>query len=95
METYKGFSLFNDLENAHDRAINRGRILSNIATDHQRHGQFSYKALALTAGYIRAVPVQERRAALDEFVTAMRKEGFAIAGTKDQLNQAIGEAIGR
>lgn len=92
MDSYKGFNLFNDLGNADDKARNRGRILCNIAVDHQRGGKFSIKGVALSSGYIRAIPAAERRMALEEFVIAMRKEGFAITGTAEQKERAIEQA---
>jgi len=93
MAYYKGFSLFDDLDNLNDRAVNRGRIMANIVVDHQRDGKFSPKGMALSGGYMRSIPAAERKAALSEFVKAMRKEGFVLGGTKDAQAAAIEGAI--
>jgi len=93
MAYYKGFSLFDDLDNANDRAVNRGRIMANIVVDHQRDGKFSPKGMALSGGYMRSIPAAERKAALAQFIFAMRKEGFALTGTKEEIGEAIKGAI--
>ena len=93
MESFKSYSLFNDVEDFDNRALNRGRILCNIVLDHMKDGKTNMKGVAISGGYMKAIPVGERRAALDQFIDQMAKAGFAVTGSADERANAYEEAV--
>lgn len=93
MEHFKGFGLFNDVEDASLKAFNRARMLVNIAIDHSKNGKFNAKAVSLTSGYMKLIPKGERKAVVDEFVRLMKKEGFELGGAEDKKDQAVKEVV--
>lgn len=93
MEHFKGFGLFNDVEDASMQAFNRGRMMVNIVMDHSKDGKFNMKGVALSTGYMNAIPKGERRAALEEFIRLLQKEGFRLGGNPEVAARAMEEAI--
>ena len=78
-ETFKGYSLFNDIEDVNLRNRNRAVILSNIALDNTRNKLISPKGASLILGYFGIIPDEERADVRDRFVQRMRESGFVIA----------------
>lgn len=94
MEHFKGFGLFNDVEDKVLQAYNRGRMMVNIVMDHSKDGKFNMKGVALSTGYMQGIPKGERRAALEEFIRLLEKEGFKLGGGKAAQMAAMEAAIG-
>lgn len=80
-EHFKGFSLFNDVEDEALRAFNRARILVNVAEDNTLpNGCLNGKGSALIVQYFQKVAVDDRKAAYDKFNELMKASGFQITG---------------
>lgn len=94
MEFFKGFSLFNDIEDNVLKAYNRARIMVNMVLENSNgKGDFNVKAAALTTGYMNCIAKDERKETLDEFISQMRKEGFALGGSDAKQQHAMEVAI--
>lgn len=78
---YKGFSLFNDVEDAELRAQNRGRVMANMAEDHsdKKTRKVSPKGAALILNYFNLIRDFDRNKAKDKFKTEMESRGFVLA----------------
>lgn len=77
MNEYKGFCLFNDIEDEDLRIRNRVVTLSNIAEDHTHNRLISPKGAGLMLGYFGAIPNDERKAVRDGFEASMKQRGYA------------------
>lgn len=80
INNYKGFELFNDIEDDTLRTRNRAVVLANIAEDHTKDRRINTKGAALILGYFGAIPNEERKAVKDKFVNDMQQRGFALVG---------------
>lgn len=77
---YKGFSLFNDVDEAPLRTHNRARILANIAQDNtNKLKRISANGAGLIMGYFLRVPEGERASVRDAFATLMKKDGYELS----------------
>lgn len=77
---FKGFSLFNDIEDAILRTRNRAVVLANIADDHSRNRRINPKGLSLILGYFQEIPAEERAGVKDKFAQNMKERGYVITG---------------
>lgn len=77
-EEFKGFSLFNDIEDAELRNRNRGVVLANIATNHSKKGKVSPGAAGLILGYFDKVPGEDRGSVTQYFQSFMAERGFSV-----------------
>jgi hypothetical protein len=75
---YKGFELFEDIEDAALRTRNRAVVLANIAEDHTKERRINAKGAALILGYFGSIPDSERGAVKDKFKADMISRGFAL-----------------
>lgn len=76
---YKGFSLFNDIEDTALRNHNRATVLANIAEDYQLPDRkINVKGVALIMGYFQTVAAEQRKELAASFATVMSNRGFAI-----------------
>jgi hypothetical protein len=76
---FKGFSLFNDVEDTALRARNRAIVLANISEDHRtKESRINVKGVALIMGYFGNIPKEERKEVSSLYVEEMNKRGFAI-----------------
>mgnify|MGYP001059539684 FL=1 len=76
---FKGFSLFNDIEDDNLRTFNRARVMANMAEDHiSKEKRISAKGAALILGYFNLIPKEERNVAKDLFQLEMNNRGFAL-----------------
>ena len=76
---YKGFSLFNDVEDTALRTFNRARILVNIAEDYtNKHKRISAGGAGLIIGYFNQVPLAERTVVKNKFAELMQGNGYAL-----------------
>ena len=77
-DMFKGYSLFNDIEDNELRNRNRAVVLANIAEDHTRNKMISPKGAGLILGYFGLVPPDERAVVQDKFTESMRQRGYAL-----------------
>lgn len=78
---FKGFSLFNDIEDIDLRTRNRSVVMANMAEDHidRKTKRVSPKGAALILNYFSLIPTEERNAAKESFAQDMTSRGFALA----------------
>lgn len=79
LNNYKGFELFNDIEDSELRNRNRAVVLANMAEDHTKDRRINAKGAGLVIGYFSQVPEQDRDIVRAKFATAMQQRGFLIA----------------
>lgn len=76
---YKGFSLFNDIEDLALRVRNRAVVLANIAEDHTNKARrISPNGAALILGYFNRVAKEERDMVKNAFAENMKQRGYAL-----------------
>ena len=76
---YKGFSLFNDVEDVTLRTYNRARVLSNIAEDYtNKLKRVSPGGAALIIGYFDKIVIDERNGVKEQFKNIMKGKGYAL-----------------
>lgn len=75
---YKGFALFNDVEDEALRIRNRAVVLANIAESNIKDKRINAKGAALVLGYFNQVPMAERAAVKEKFKADMIGRGFAL-----------------
>lgn len=73
---YKGFSLFNDIDDSDLRNRNRAVILANIAESHIKDKKISPSGAGLILRYFSLIPGDEREVVKDKFQVAMQQRGF-------------------
>ncbi len=78
-KTYKGFELFNDIDDAALKAQNRSAVLSNIYEDNVVDGKITPKGATILLGYFSAIPEAERPPVYESFIIEMGKRGFEIS----------------
>lgn len=76
--TYKGFELFNDIEDMALRTRNRAVVLANLAEDNTKNRLISAKGASLILGYFMSIPQEERKDVSDEFAKTMQARGFRL-----------------
>jgi len=77
--TYKGFHLFNDIEDDVLRNRNRAVVLTNLADDHTEHRKINYKGASLILGYFKVIPEQDKEAVKKLFQETMERKGYILA----------------
>ncbi len=75
---YKGFDLFDDIEDATLRTRNRAVVLTNIAEDHTKERRINAKGAALILGYFGSIPDNERGVVRDVFKSTMKDRGYEL-----------------
>ena len=75
---YKGFALFNDVEDDALRIRNRAVVLSNIAESNIKDKRINVKGVSLILGYFNQIPMEERNNVKDKFKADMISRGFAL-----------------
>ncbi len=76
--TYRGFDLFNDIEDSELRNRNRAVVLSNMAQDNTKEQRISPKGAALIIGYFTKVPENDRQVVMNKFKESMNNKGYAL-----------------
>ena len=77
---YKGFSLFNDIEDGALRTRNRAVVLCNIAEDYtNKERMINAKGASLIIGYFDKIPPEERNSVKDKFASTMLERGYKLA----------------
>lgn len=75
---YKGFALFNDVEDDVLRTRNRAVVLANIAESNIKDRRINAKGAGLILGYFNQIPLAERNGVKDKFKADMIQRGFAL-----------------
>lgn len=74
---YKGFSLFNDVEDKALQNRNRAVILTNIMEQYTDKNKFTTpRGTALVVGYFDCIPQADRKDVLDQFEIQMIERNF-------------------
>lgn len=73
---YRGFSLFNDLEDKELQLRNRAVVMSNIAEQYTKAKKITLKGASLILGYFDCIPNEDRKALEDRFKITMKERGF-------------------
>lgn len=76
--TYKGFALFNDIEDQELRNTNRAKVLANLFQDNSHDAKTTPKGAQLILGYFQTLPEQERADVQQKFVNQMDQRGFRL-----------------
>lgn len=73
---FKGYSLFNDVEDKELQAFNRARVMANIMEDHSVERNVNGTGLMLLMGYFQSLPEGQERedvhAALTKILTTKK-----------------------
>jgi hypothetical protein len=75
---YKGFSLFNDIDDSSLRNRNRAVVLANIAENNAKNRLISANGLSLIMGYFNNLPKEQREELIPEFTQHMKERGFEL-----------------
>lgn len=76
VNTYKGFTLFRDIEEKRLRVANQGVMLANIYEDHLVGNLVSKVGAKVILGYFLQIPEDERKEVRDNFERIMKERGF-------------------
>lgn len=77
---YRGFSLFNDLEDKQLQLRNRAVVMSNMAEQYTKDKKITVKGASLILGYFECIPANERKALEIKFTETMKERGFIADG---------------
>lgn len=80
-DNYKGFSLFNDIEDVALRNRNRAVVMSNIAEDNTKSGLINAKGAGLVMGYFLNIPADDRDVVKTLWTEQMQQRGFKLEAT--------------
>ena len=75
---YRGFSLFNDIEDKELQLRNRAVVMSNIAEQYTKAKKITLKGASLILGYFDCIPNEERKTLQDRFENTMKERGFCL-----------------
>lgn len=78
-ENYKGFDLFNFIEDVALRNRNRAVVLANMAEDNMQGDKLSHKGMSMILGYFQLVPEEDRAYVKAGFVKQMAERGYGIS----------------
>ncbi len=74
---YKGYSLFNDVENKELQTRNRAVIMCNIVEQYTKKDLITPKGAGLAMGYFRCIPEAERNDVNKSFEKMIKERGYA------------------
>lgn len=79
LNEFKGFSLFNDIDNRDLRSRNRAVLLANITEDNlTKNKRLTEKGTVLVLGYFTSIPEDERINVQIAYEQALRERGFNV-----------------
>lgn len=78
MNEFKGFCLFNDIEDVALRNRNRAVVLSNLANDHISNRKITPKGASLILGYFQQIPEEDREDVKERFAERLKETGHVI-----------------
>jgi len=73
---YKGFPLFNDIEDVALKQRNRAVIMANIAEKYTKAKKISLKGASLIIGYFNEVPLEDRKTLEAKFTEVMKERNY-------------------
>jgi len=73
---FKGYSLFNDIEDVELRNRNRAVILANIIEHNTKSRRVSPQGAALVLGYFSYVPMEDRKDVEERFEVIVKERGY-------------------
>lgn len=77
---FKGYSLFNDIEDVELRSRNRAVTLCNIAEAHtNKEKRITHGGAALMIRYTEQIPEQERKDVVIKMQHFMKERGYELA----------------
>ena len=76
---YRGFSLFNDLEDKQLQLRNRAVVMSNMAEQYTNDKKITVKGASLILGYFECIPHNERKALEQRFTEVMKERKYVIS----------------
>lgn len=74
MNEFKGYSLFNDVEDKEVQTYNRARIMVNIMEDHAVGKNVSGAGLLVSMGYFQSLPPEDREAVHEKAAELLQKK---------------------
>lgn len=77
---YKGYPLFNNIEDLELKSNNRANILANIFESRYVNGKISMAGTALIVGYVGNISEEERANTVEKFVETLKERGFDVSG---------------
>jgi hypothetical protein len=76
---YKGYTLFNDIEDATLRNRNRAVIMANMVEFHTKQGKVTPRGASLLLSYFNAIPKHERNEVHQQFSINIKERGYGTA----------------
>ena len=73
---YRGYGLFNDVEDKDLQTHNRARILMNIMEDHSQGDKVTGMGAVICVGYFKALPEEDRTAVHAKTAALMLEKGL-------------------
>lgn len=74
---YKGYALFNDVQDEELRAHNRAVVMLNLLQDHSRDKKISEQGLSLLREYFDNIPQVDRFDTYAKFQQEIKDRGYA------------------
>lgn len=74
---FKGYGLFNDVEDKDVQLYNRARTLINIMEDHAVGKNVSGTGALICAGYFQSIPSEERQAVHSKTAALLLEKGLS------------------
>lgn len=75
---FKGFSLFNDIENAELKEHNRAAVLYNMFEMNRKGEKISENGAKLIYGYFLSIPAEERGDVKNRLEGMLKKGGYTV-----------------
>lgn len=79
MSNYKGFDLFDSINDVALRTRNQAVVLANIAADHSKNKKITPAASGIILGYFNQIVPEDRKSVEVQFTQAMKERGY-LAG---------------
>lgn len=77
--TYKGFTLFNDVDDVALRNRNRAVIMANIVEQHTKKNKITPQGAALALGYFSVIPKEDKKDVQARFDNRITEMGYRNA----------------
>lgn len=77
MKEYKGYSLFNDIEDKALQTRNRAVIMCNIVEQYTQKNLITPRGAALVFGYFSAIKLEDRKDVNTSFEKMIKERGYA------------------
>ena len=77
---YRGYALFNDVEDSYLRNRNRGVVLANMTESGMNGTSLRHASTADIIGYFSSVPDEEKRATLESMTEILAERNIVVTG---------------